>query len=222
MQARTSGRQGRRLLGIETSIDVINHHWAPEVVLEDALGARSKVRIVRELARRGNDEVTTDDLAKATGQSTGTLVPALQQLALAGVISTRLVGKSRVFRLAADYPLGVVLKRIFEEESVAIHRQAEEILRKAGRDGIRYAFWVFDPSESEDRRRALWLVAIADDASKVETALVNAAGQLSPFSVRVIGVEATRKAVLANDEEHMRLIERGRIVFADKTWLDTK
>lgn len=191
-------------------------------MLEDALGSRSKVRLVRELVRSGVNEVTTDDLVKATGQSTGTLVPALQQLALSGVLATRLVGKSRVFKLAPDHPITPALRRIFEEEAKTIHQLADAIVRKAGTAGLRYVFWVLDTTETDDRRQTVWLIVIADDATAAEAAFKSAMGPLAPFNLRTISVEETRSKVMANDGEYLRLIEHGRVVHADRGWLDKR
>ncbi|HLE97454.1 MAG TPA: winged helix-turn-helix domain-containing protein [Candidatus Thermoplasmatota archaeon] len=187
-------------------------------MLEDALGSRSKVRILRELVRRGGAEITTDDLVKATGQSTGTLVPALQQLAASGVVLTRMEGRTRVFSLSPRHPATPLLRRLFTDETVALHAAADALFRRAHVPGARFAAWYLDAGPEDDRRHAAWMLVVADDALAAEAAIRKAV-QGEPLGVRVVGVEEARKLLAAGDPGLERGIRRGRVVFADRGWL---
>lgn len=188
-------------------------------MLEDALGSRSKVRILRELVRRSGEELTTEDLVRATGQSTGTLVPALQALAAAGVVTTRLVGRTRVFQLASRHPGTPILQRAFVDEAAALQHVADLSHRQARAPGIRYVAWYHDAEEGDDRRHAAWLLVVADDPVAAEAAYRRAMENVVALRLRVVGVEEAKKRLAEGDSALVRAIDRGRIVFADRQWL---
>lgn len=190
-------------------------------MLEDALGSRSKVRILRELVRRGGEELTTEDLVRATGQSTGTLVPALQQLSGAGVVATRLVGRTRVFQLNSRHPGTPILLRAFVDEAAALNVLAEQVHRVAKASGVRYVAWYHDSEEGDDRRHAAWLLVIADDAVASEPSYRKALEATPALRLRLVGVDDAKKLLGEGDASLTRAIERGRVIFADRKWLES-
>lgn len=189
-------------------------------MLEDALGSRSKVRILRELVRRSGEELTTEDLVRATGQSTGTLVPSLQQLSAAGVVATRLVGRTRVFQLASRHPATPILLRAFVDEAAALNVLAESVHRQAKAPGVRYVAWYHDAEEADDRRHAAWLLVIVDDAALAEPAYRRVVESTPALRLRLVAVDEAKKLLSSGDASLTRAIERGRVIFADRKWLE--
>lgn len=187
-------------------------------MLEDTLGSRSKVRILRELVRRSAVELTTDDLVQATGQSTGTLVPSLQQLGATGIVETRLVGKTRVFKLADRHPLAPAVRRLFDDESRAITLMSEGVFRTLPKDGVRFAAWFHD-EVGEDRSQTVTLLVIADRPESVDAPLQKALTGNAFLRPKVLAVPAMRSALASGNREYVRMIERARVLFADQQWL---
>jgi len=190
-------------------------------VLEEALGSRSKARLVRALARRNGQEATTEDLVTATGQSTGTIVPALQQLVSAGVVETRSVGRTRTYRLHEAHLLFAALRRLMDEETLAIDRACDEIGRRVRSEGLRYAAWVFGERQAEGASRSVVVLhLIGDDPKRIEaTATPLADPHKGWLLVRAWGEADARTALASGDVEFVRAVEQGRVVFADPAWL---
>lgn len=191
------------------------------LVLEEALGSRSKARLVRALARRNGQEATTDELVTATGQSTGTIVPALQQLVAAGVVETRSVGRTRTYRLHEAHPLFAALRRLVEEETLAIDRACDEISRRTRGEGLRYAAWTFGERQAEGAARSIVVLhLIGDEAKRIEAAAAPLADPHKGWLlVRAWGEADARGALASGDPEFVRVVEQGRVVFADAAWL---
>lgn len=190
-------------------------------VLEEALGSRSKARLVRALARRVGEEATTEELVQATGQSTGTIVPALQQLVAAGVVDSRTVGRTRTYRLHERHPLFPSLRRLMEEESAAIDRVCDEVGRRATPAGLRFAAWAFGERQGDGASRSVVVLhLIGDDAKVIESAVQPVVAPHAGWLVhRAWGEAEARAALAAGDAEFARVVEHGRVVYADAEWL---
>lgn len=190
-------------------------------MLEDFLGARSKVRLLRDLIYRPGQELTTDDLVRTTGQSTGTLVPALQQLQSTGLIHTRLVGKSRVYKFNEQHPLAAALRRLFDDEARTLHQIVESIVRLLPKEKIRYAGWLYEQTKTEEARPTALIFVIGDDPKALEDTLRKAIAGRNTFNLKVYSPDEARSALASGGLEYSRMIELSRVVYADKAWLET-
>ena len=177
-------------------------------MLEDALGSRSKVRLLRALCQRPGRSVSTDELVAVTGQSTGTLVPALQQLVTSGLLATRLEGRSRTYTLVEENPSLPLLRRLFDEETRLLDRTCDAIARRAVGGGLRFAAWA--------HREGVLLVLIAEDAAKTRSLAEEAAKTQPGIELRVLTPADARAALEA---DLARILDEGRVVFADESWL---
>lgn len=177
-------------------------------MLEDALGSRSKVRLLRALCQRPGRSVSTDELVAVTGQSTGTLVPALQQLVASGILATRLEGRSRTYTLVDEHAVVPLLRRLFDEETRLLDRLCDGIARRAVGGGLRFGAWA--------HREGVLLLLIADDPVRTRALAEEAAKESLQLELRVLSVEEARAQL---DGDLAAIVEEGRVVFADESWL---
>jgi len=101
--------------------------------LDDLLGQKSKVRILRHLART-RAEWNGRQIAADIGMSPWVCHQALKELCAQGVVQMRNVGNTHLYRLAEQhYLVAEVLLPLFQEEREALQRAIEELT--AGLDG---------------------------------------------------------------------------------------
>lgn len=188
-------------------------------VLEEALGSRAKVRLVRALVQRTGREISTEALCGVLDQSSGTLVPALQQLAQTGLVRSRVDGRARLWMLDDAHAAAPLVRRLFDEEARILDRACDEATRRALPARVRFAAWTFEEQERDGRGcSVVRLTLIADEpdaALKHAQESLKARPDIVPLSV---GVDDARRQ-LAQGGPLVGLLERGRVVFADEAWL---
>lgn len=101
--------------------------------LDDILGNRIRVSLLRVLARAGSRGFTGRDLARMCGSSPSQATASLQVLEESGLIVRDIAGRSHVWRLAERHALAPVLKTLFRIEATsmsALQSDIESVIRK--------------------------------------------------------------------------------------------
>src|SRR5207247_4530687 len=101
-------------------------------VLDDVLGRRSSVRLLRFLIRAGGEH-SGRDLARLVGLDHKTCHDALRELAEQGIIAARRIGTATAYSLKQDHPLvQEILRPAFENEETLIERFVREAQKISG------------------------------------------------------------------------------------------
>ena len=108
-------------------------------MLENILGSKTKVRILRFLLAEPGREFSQQDIASSLGLSTGSIHPAINQLLGVRMILSKRVGRSRTIRINRRHPLYSSLRTLFRREAtglVAIARKFADSLPEKGLDAV--------------------------------------------------------------------------------------
>jgi predicted nucleotidyltransferase len=95
--------------------------------LDDILGSRIQVRVLRVLARTESRGLTGRDLARMCASSASQTTSALRKLEEAGLVTRDIAGRSYVWRLAERHSLIPVLKSLFRDEAGSMGALKSEI-----------------------------------------------------------------------------------------------
>ena len=108
-------------------------------MLDEIIGSRTKVRIVRFLVAEPGREFSQQDIVSSLGLSTGSIHPAINQLLAVRMVLSRRVGRSRPIRINRRHPFYSSLRALFRREAtglVAVARDFADALPKKGVDAV--------------------------------------------------------------------------------------
>ena len=106
-------------------------------MLDAILGSKTKVRVLRLLARAPTREFALGDMTDALGLSTGSVHPAVRQLVEIRMLAVRRVGRSRAFRLNERHVLYAALLSLFGTEGRGLVPVAQEFAKSLPARGTR-------------------------------------------------------------------------------------
>ena len=95
--------------------------------LDEVLGNRIRVRVLRVLRSSRSQGLTGRELSRRSKASASQTIEALAVLERAGLVHRETAGPSHVWRLALDHVLIEPLDRLFESESDIPHKLQEDL-----------------------------------------------------------------------------------------------
>jgi predicted nucleotidyltransferase/biotin operon repressor len=101
--------------------------------LDDLLGNRIQLRLLRILARTGGRGLTGRELARMCGASSSQANASLQSLEDSGLVVRTIAGRAYLWRMAARHALAPVLTTLFREEAESLNylkSDIETVIRK--------------------------------------------------------------------------------------------
>lgn len=193
-------------------------------MLEDLLGSRAKVRILRLLCAHPAREYTLRELSHALSQSLGTTVPALSGLLGARIIVTRRVGRSRTVRLNDRHPLAGPLRALFREETHALARGALAFAEALPPAGLKAVVLFGSAARGEASSRSdVDVLVVLDEARKAAAVRRVAASMLDRFDAAVSPLVLTDREVerrlAAFDPLLETIAAEGRLLRGRAPWL---
>ena len=189
-------------------------------VLDDVLGRRSSVRLLRFLIRSGGEH-SGRDLARLVGLDHKTCHDALRELAEQGVITARKIGTAIAYSLRQDHPLVQgILRPAFENEENLIEQYVREAQKLSGVPVESIIVFGSVARKEEVPRSDVDILVITKDAyskAQAEDALAEAAGALAAKygSVPQFIVEerrSFRNKVVHGHPLHSSILRDGRVV----------
>lgn len=143
--------------------------------LDDVLGNRIRLRLLRILVRTGAQGLTGRELARMCSASSSQTISSLQELEDSGLIVREIAGRAHVWRLAEAHALVPVLASLFqaEAESLAtLKANIEDVIRKLP---VRQAFLFGSVARGDERATSdvdlMVVVQSRADKERVEEAL---------------------------------------------------
>ena len=188
--------------------------------LDDVLGARSKVSLLRLLVRT-RAEQTGSELARQVRLDVKTCPSALQELAAQGIVPHRRAGTAILYRLNdRHYLVESVLAPLFAREEEGLERYGKDLLgRIKGRVDALILFG--SVARREERPTSdvdlILIVGSPDARGKVEDAVDRAAGELAarygnPPQVIVMAREEFRRKAEKGDALVSEVLRTGRVL----------
>ncbi|MCK4443286.1 MAG: nucleotidyltransferase domain-containing protein, partial [Thermoplasmata archaeon] len=95
-------------------------------MLENIIGTKSKIKILREMIQTEDREYCLEDLVKATNQSFGTVHPSLKGLVDSRIVLVRKIGRSRIYRLNKRHILYQRIRDLLIEEKTKLAKIAKQ------------------------------------------------------------------------------------------------
>jgi uncharacterized protein len=193
-------------------------------VLEEILGSRTKIRILRLLYAHPDREFSTRELARTVGQSLGSVYPSLEQLLATRAILTRRVGRSRTIRANRTHPLSESLAALFQAETASLADVGRAFANALPRQGTEAAILFGSVARGEAAARSdVDVLVVVDDPTRVEAVQEVAASMLDRYDVNVSPLVLTSKEVarrLATFDPLLTTISaEGRRLRGKATWL---
>lgn len=85
--------------------------------LDDLLGSRLRVRLLRVLARGASSGLTGRELARLCGSSPSQAAASLRELEESGLLVREIAGRSHVWRMVEGHALAPVVTSLFRAEA---------------------------------------------------------------------------------------------------------
>lgn len=165
-------------------------------MLEEVLGSRTKVRILRVLGSAPNREYTIRELASSLRLSFGSVYPAVQQLIGARAVLARRVGRSVGVRANQGHPLFRALASLFSDEASALVTVAQAFADGLPPQGIRSVVLFGSVARGEASARSdIDVLVVVDDPRRAAPIRRAAAGILDRFDANVVPLVLTQREV---------------------------
>lgn len=196
------------------------YHMRFHHVLDEVLGRRSSVRLLRFLVRSGGEH-SGRDLARLVGLDHKTCHQALRDLAEQGVVTARRIGTATAYSLRQDHPLVQdILRPAFENEETLIEGYVREAQKLSGVPVESIIIFGSVARKEEVARSDVDILVITRDAhskAQAEDAFAAAAGALAARygSVPQFIVEerrSFRNRVIHGHPLHSNILRDGRLV----------
>ena len=100
-------------------------------MIENILGSRVKVKIIRKLASFENREFTFEEISKSLNLSFGAVHPALKELSDARIIVARKMGKSKLYNINKKHLIFKEIKSLFNAETASFLKVAVKFAKAA-------------------------------------------------------------------------------------------
>ena len=193
-------------------------------VLERIFGTRSKVRIVRELMRDLERDLSLEDIVKATKMSYGTIHPAISELANARIVLVRKAGSSKLYKINSAHVLFPELASLMDREMSAFRGIAYEIADNIEKKGIVNIILFGSVARSEITEAGdIDFLIIYKDSKVINKTDALEDEILDKYDVLFSPIYISKVDVLRRIKEFddfiLRIMDEGEIIYGDAKWL---
>jgi predicted nucleotidyltransferase len=193
-------------------------------VLERIIGTKSKIRILRKMVEAEEREFCLEDLVITTGQSFGTVHPALKDLVESRIVLVKKIGRSKLYRINTRHLLYSKIRGLILEEKagmVTIAKKFSDSLEKAYIENV-ILFGSAARGESTDRSDIDVLIIYSkkrpenDVAKAVHKLLEKYDVEIVPIYLSVREVKDRLKRL---DRFILSALDEGKVLYGDAKWL---
>lgn len=193
-------------------------------MLEEIVGSRVKVKILRLLTAAPTRDFTLQDIATSLGLSTGSIRPAVEQLLGARALVARRVGRSRAFAVNQRHVLYPALAALVREENSGLVSVSREFAKSLAAEGVEAAVLFGSVARGRPALRSdIDVLVVVDSpvrATRVEQA---AAAILETHDVNLSPLVLTRadveRRLQALDPLLLTIAEEGKLLRGKAKWL---
>ncbi len=193
-------------------------------MLERILGSKSKIKILRILFGNPKRDFSMEDIVKESGLSFGTVHPALKDLVDSRIVVTRKVGRSNIYRINQTHVLVPKLKTLFKTEASVFIDKAIEFGDIVKKDGIKNIILFGSVARGEVIEAGdIDLLIVYTDPTVTDNTHQLAMDFLEKYDIVISPIFLSNKEAkerLKNlDEFILRVIDEGKILYGDDSWL---
>ena len=189
------------------------HHF-----LDDILGSKSKIRILRLIFEYPQREFTEREIAKHIGMSQNTVNLALTDLRKTNIMSYRKIGRANVYTLNKNSALIPYISQLFQNER-KIRKDMIQRIKKATNTYISCILFGSFADNTENYESDLDLLIIVREKRKVKADLGRLEGEfLRLYSISLEIVLLTPRELINKwNLPYMRQIRTKNVVISGKT-----
>jgi predicted nucleotidyltransferase len=193
-------------------------------MLENILGSKSKVKLVREVFSNEEREYCLEDLVRATKQSFGTVFPALGSLTDTRIVVVRKVGRSKLYKVNKRHVLFENIRDLISAEGNSYILIAEEFSDALEKKHIRNIILFGSVSRGDFTDRSDIDILIIYSRKKPEDTVVSCVeGLMDEYDVAIVpvyvSVTEARNRMRTADEFILNVLEEGVVLYGDIEWL---
>lgn len=194
-------------------------------MLENILGSRSKIAILRMLSANPKREYTIEEISRAVQISLGTVFPALRCLIETRTILSRKIGRSTIYVINEQHTLFDEIKSLFWKESnvpIIVAKKFTSILVK---QNIKNVILFGSGARGEFKEHSdidiLIIYCKVKPVDAVEGA-VNATSKKYDASIIPIFLSVNEVKVRLEQLDNFIIaaLSEGKILYGDKKWLE--
>lgn len=187
-------------------------------MLEEILGSRAKVKILKTLSAFPERQFQAADIAKACRLSNSRASECLKDLAGGGIVESKKVGKGFIFKLNASNYFSRIVLRMFREEARFVDIVSKDFVSKMKRlDGIR-SIILFGSALNEltSRSDVDFLIVTNGKAKREKIAVIDS--ELTEkygitVSSTVLDIEEIRRKARSGEEFVIKVLANGRPIY---------
>jgi len=195
-------------------------------MLEQIIGTKAKVRILRAMVRNPERAFSMEDIAREVGMSYGTVHPAVRDLARSRILLSQKVGRSRSYRVNKAHLLLPQLSALLNREADAFRDIASEFAERLEKKGLDNVILFGSSARGEVSKPGdIDLLIISSNPAMKEQLDKLTQEFLDKYDVLISPICPSRDSVKEKiahfDEFMLRLIDEGIVLYGDDKWLKT-
>lgn len=196
-------------------------------MIENILGSRVKIKILRKLSSFENGEFSFEELGKSLSLSLGAVHPALRELSDSRIVAARKIGKSKLYSINKKHLVFREIKNLFGAERTGFLKVAARFAKGVDKAGIKSIVLFGSVARGEASEKSdIDILIIFKKSGFPAKEKINAQIQefLDMHDVEIIPTFLTMKEALKRrrkfDRFIMNVINEGKILYGDIKWLE--
>ena len=193
-------------------------------MLERILGAKSKVKIIREMMESEGREYCLEDLVKATEQSFGTVHPSLKSLVDTRMVLVRKIGKSKLYSINTRHILYGRIRELILEERTGYLTVAKEFSDGLKKTNVKNIILFGSVARGDFSERSDIDILIVYSRKKPEDDVIERVeALLDKYDIVIVPVylstKEARDRLRKSDPFILNVLDEGRVLHSDAEWL---
>ncbi len=195
-------------------------------MIEDILGSKVKIKIIRKLALSEDREFGFEELSKALSLSFGAVHPALKELSDCRIVAARKIGKSKLYSINKKHLVFHEIKGLFGAEAAAFLRVAVKFTKSVDKKGIKniLVFGSVARGDANDKSDIDILIIYKSKSFVKENVNMHIQKFLDKYDAEIVPAYLSMKEALKRrkrfDRFMMNVINEGKILYGDIRWLE--
>ncbi len=196
-------------------------------MIENILGSRVKIKILRKLALFDKREFTFEELSKSLNLSFGAVHPALKGLSDARIVAARKMGKSKLYSINKKHLIFKEIKSLFNAETASFLKVAMKFAKTADKKWIEniVLFGSVARGEASEKSDIDILIIYKKNESSVRENIGKQAQKfLDVYDLETVPTYLSVKEALKRrkrfDRFMMNVLNEGKLLYGDIGWLE--
>lgn len=195
-------------------------------MLDNILGSKVKIKIIRKLVSLENREFNFEELSKSLNLSFGAVHPALRELSDSRIVVVRKMGKSKLYSINKKHLIFNEIKNLFNVETASFLKVAIKFSKTVDKKGIKNILLFGSVARGEASEKSDIDILIIYKNKSFEKENIDAQTQkfLDMHDVEIIPTYLSMKEALKRrkkfDRFIMNVINEGKVLYGDIKWLE--